>query len=161
MMCCVQLYTRETFLYRLINRTLRENDRSKLQTLGPFCWFLHNLPFCEPFSSKCFTGRLYRGAVLDDSMIESYKQAVGMIKAWNGFSSTSKGASVAELFSANTLFMIETSVDTHQDHAIDISSYSQYCDEQEVLIRAGRNFCIESVNWNNESAKFVIHLTII
>ncbi len=55
----LELYTRECFLYRLINRTLRENNFSKVETLGPFCWFLQNAPFCELLASKCYTGCVY------------------------------------------------------------------------------------------------------
>src|SRR5205823_1254347 len=37
---CVRLYTMESFVYYLINKTLRENDLSKVDTLGPFCYIL-------------------------------------------------------------------------------------------------------------------------
>ncbi|CAF1383517.1 unnamed protein product [Rotaria magnacalcarata] len=43
MTCCVNLYAREAFLYRLVNQVLSSNDTSRLETLGPFCWFLHNI----------------------------------------------------------------------------------------------------------------------
>lgn len=159
--CCVHLYTRESFLYRLINQAMRDNDISKLETLGPFCWFIHNLPFCELFSVHCFQGRIYRGATLNESMINCYKQAIGTIKAWNGFSSASKDRSVAEAFGTNVLFIIDTNLDSRSDHSIDISAYSQFPEEQEVLIRAGRNFRIDKVDQLEISNKCVIYLTII
>jgi hypothetical protein len=138
---CIELYTRECFLYRLINQTLRENNLSKVETLGPFCWFLQNASFCEFFASKCYTGCVYRGAQLDDNSIENYRQAIGTVKAWRGFSSTSKNPLVARMFGQNTLFIIETNTEsTRQDHGIDISTCSQFPMEEEVLIRAGHNF---------------------
>ncbi|CAF1913511.1 unnamed protein product [Rotaria magnacalcarata] len=94
-------------------------------------------------------------------MISSYKQAIGTIKAWNGFSSASKNRSVAEAFGTNVLFIIDTNPDSRSDHSIDISSYSQFPDEQEVLIRAGRNFRIEKVEQLENANKYLIYLTII
>ncbi|CAF4401698.1 unnamed protein product [Rotaria socialis] len=91
----------------------------------------------------------------------SYKQAIGTIKAWNGFSSASKNRSVAEAFGTNVLFIIDTNPDSRSDHSIDISSYSQFPDEQEVLIRAGRNFRIEKVERLDSTNKYLIYLTII
>ncbi len=36
----VYVYTMETFLYTLINASLRNEDWSKIDTLGPFCFLL-------------------------------------------------------------------------------------------------------------------------
>lgn len=160
--CCVYLYTRETFLYRVINQTLRNNDTSKLETLGPFCWFLYNMPYCEVFVNNCFKEQIYRGATLDELMINKYKEAVGKIKAWNGFSSASKNPSIAETFGTNVLFVINTNPESRLGHSIDISSYSQFPEEEEVLIRAGRNFRIDKViEPANSSNKYFIYVTII
>jgi hypothetical protein len=38
--CAVYIYTMETFLYTLINASLRNEDWSKIDTLGPFCFLL-------------------------------------------------------------------------------------------------------------------------
>jgi hypothetical protein len=40
--CCARLYTKPCFLFKIVNKTLRDNDQSKLQTLGPFCYLLYN-----------------------------------------------------------------------------------------------------------------------
>ena len=158
---CLELYTQECFLYRLLNRTLNENNLSKIDTLGPFCWFLHNAPFCELLASKCYTGSVYRGAQLDDNSIEKYRQAIGTVKAWRSFASTSKNPSVANMFGQNVLFTIETNPSsTRIDHGIDISTWSRFPAEEEVLIRAGRNFRVDNVDWCSESKKYHIHLTI-
>ncbi|CAF1080288.1 unnamed protein product [Didymodactylos carnosus] len=89
--CCLRLYTRTGFLCQLINRTLREDDLSKLNTLGPYCYLLykstverqskHTLPV---------SSILYRGALLDYEQIESYRSSVGRLRSWLGFSSTTK-----------------------------------------------------------------------
>jgi hypothetical protein len=38
--CCVFLYTTESFLYQLVNSTLRTDDCSKIDTLGAYCYLL-------------------------------------------------------------------------------------------------------------------------
>ena len=38
---CLYLYTRDTFLYKLINQVLRDRDMTKVDTLGPFCSILN------------------------------------------------------------------------------------------------------------------------
>ena len=39
--CLVSLYTAESFLYKLVNISLRNCDMTKVNTLGPFCWLLY------------------------------------------------------------------------------------------------------------------------
>ena len=40
--CAVYIYTMETFFYKLINSSLRNEDWSKIDTLGPFCFLLQS-----------------------------------------------------------------------------------------------------------------------
>ena len=40
--CAARLYTAESFLYKLVNSSLRSNDMSKMDTLGPFCYLLYH-----------------------------------------------------------------------------------------------------------------------
>ena len=39
---CFILYSKESFLYKVINKTLREQDWTKIPTLGPFCFLLNS-----------------------------------------------------------------------------------------------------------------------
>ena len=48
---CVRLYTMDTFVYPLLNKTLRDNDLSKVETLGPFCYLLFQFNFCLLYTS--------------------------------------------------------------------------------------------------------------
>src|SRR4051794_13983238 len=64
---CIRLYTMESFLYRLVNMTLRDNDLSKVDTLGPFCYLLFQFYFAQEFKDLKFSGRVYRGANLSPS----------------------------------------------------------------------------------------------
>ena len=39
--CVGRLYEDESFLYRVIGEAMRHHDMSKVKTLGPFCYLLH------------------------------------------------------------------------------------------------------------------------
>ncbi|CAF4740288.1 unnamed protein product, partial [Rotaria sp. Silwood2] len=68
---CLFLYTRECFLYKLLNK---EEDLSKVDTLGPFCDFLWNSLSSENLKSKYqFTDLVYRSASLELDEIHAYK----------------------------------------------------------------------------------------
>ncbi|CAF2170080.1 unnamed protein product [Rotaria magnacalcarata] len=156
----VSIYTRESFLYRLVNVTLRENDLSKLENLGPFCWLLFHCDCSSTFRTLGYADTLYRGADLDNTTIESYKQAIGLVKTWDAFSSTSKNRIKAESF-GNTLFIINLAKSTsYRFSGMDISSLSAYPNEEEVLIRASRNFRVENVEQDNSTGKYLIYLSL-
>jgi hypothetical protein len=157
---CVKFYTAESFLYRLVNMTLREDDRSKVQTLGPFVYFLST--FIHSGYSQLdqigmkFEGTVYRGAQLDEKMVNEYKSAIGEERKWLGYSSTSKNRRLAETF-GNTLFIIKI-IKVRQNTNWDVSSLSVYPNEEEVLLTAGVSFVIDKVECND--GKYLIYLTI-
>jgi len=158
--CVIVLYTLESFLYRLVNTTLRENDQSKVDTVGAFAQLLFH---CDCSSSKGivgYAGELYRGAQLDEQTIEMYKQAVGHTKTWDAFSSTSKNRKKAESF-GNVLFIINRVKSTrYRFSGMDVSPISNYPEEEEVLIRAARNFIVEKVERDDLTGKHFIFLSL-
>lgn len=134
---CIGFYTDSSFLYRVLNKALRETDLSKLETLGPICYLITNY---SRFSPIC-VGTVYRGVNLSSDAIEEYKQAIGRWKTWTAFSSTSKDLPVARAFEGNTLFVIEiTETALASRRAYDITHFSRYPDEKEVLVLAGVSF---------------------
>ncbi|CAF1092418.1 unnamed protein product [Rotaria sordida] len=156
----VSIYTRESFLYRLVNTTLRDNDLLKLHNLGAFCWLLFHCDCSSTFRNLGYADKLYRGAQLDKDTIELYKQSIGLVKTWDAFSSTSKNRKKAETF-GNTLFIISLAKSTKYKYSgMDISSLSCYPDEEEVLIRASRNFFVDNVEQDNVTGKYLIYLSL-
>ncbi|CAF1376149.1 unnamed protein product [Didymodactylos carnosus] len=101
---------------------------------------------------------VYRGANLDREMIECYKEAIGIYKCWYGFSSTSKNRHKAEAF-GNTLFIIDLT--KTKRGGFDISSYSCYPHEEEVLLPAGTAFKVISVQSDMENNKHCISLDVL
>ncbi|CAF4952207.1 unnamed protein product, partial [Rotaria magnacalcarata] len=138
---CIHLYTRESFLYRVLNTALRDSDHSKLATLGPLCFLIRD------YSRTCidYIGTVYRGVQLSLTSILSYKQAVGSWRTWPSYTSTSKNRKMAE-FRGNTLFIIEiTNTKLSSPRAYDVTEISQFPSEEEVLLPAGVSFQVISV----------------
>ncbi|CAM4759086.1 unnamed protein product [Rotaria magnacalcarata] len=152
---CIYFYTKDSFLYYVLNKALREHDSSKFETLGPLCYLI-----CDySRRSKDYIGTVYRGVQLTYVEIEAYKQHVGEWKTWPAYTSTSKDRQMAEMF-GNTLFVIEiTDVKLSAPRAQDIAHLSSYPDEQEVLMPAGVSFQILKIE-QDESQKYLIHVKV-
>jgi hypothetical protein len=150
--CVPRLYSAESFLYKLLNTTLRNKDMSKLDTLGPFCvllWLhLRN-------NNDKRDQLLYRGMTLTDEMVEEYKQAVGHKIVWHSFTSTSKDHRIAEQF-GNTLFIIL--LKDLSKWLSDISSLSHYPHEQEILLQNHCVFTIDKIERDPENGKYSIYM---
>ncbi|CAF1559186.1 unnamed protein product, partial [Didymodactylos carnosus] len=154
--CCIMLYSKECFLYKLVNKTLRENDKTKVDTLAPFSYFLFDSWLND--SKNQYNMEVYRGANLDREMIECYKEAIGTYKCWYGFSSTCKNRHKAEAF-GNTLFIIDL-IKTKRG-GFDMSSYSCYPQEEEVLLPPGTAFKIISLRSDMDNNNHCISLDVL
>ena len=163
---CLKLYTEDSFLYRVINETLRDNNRSKFETLGPFCYLLYNYSG----SSRNKQGKLpekivlYRGEPLTREAIEEYKAAVGknVIWRWTQFVSTSKQRDVAEEFGdGKSLYVIEMRKRSASDQGVCIASLSAFTAEDEVLLRPGIRFKMIKIEEEETGERHVIHIDII
>ncbi|CAF1387813.1 unnamed protein product [Didymodactylos carnosus] len=143
--CCIMLYTIECFLYKLINKALRENDQSKVNTLGPFCYILFRSWYTDHNQYRL---QLYRGVNIDPNTVKSYDQATGETRCWDSFTSTSKSRKKAENF-GNTLFI----TDATTKGGTDLLQRSKYPDEQEVLLPPGTTFTIIEVKPDPKTTK--------
>ena len=152
--CAARLYTAGSFLYKLVNASLRNNDLSRMDTLGPFCYLLyHRLRLDRVRGDRI----VYRGVNLTDKMVNAYEQRVGKEIIWPEFISTSKDRQVAEIFGVNALFII-SSKDTWRPQN-DISQISYYPDEQEVLLSPFHKFIINKIELNYNNGKRYIYIT--
>ena len=144
----------------MLNKALREEDLSKVDTLGSFCDFIWNSLSSEFLKSKYqFTGLVYGGATLESDEIDAYKNSIKKsAKEWFGFSSTSKNCALAECYSGNTLFIINVS---SQSQHLDISTISNFPIEEEVLLGASTSFQIEDVKLDESAGKYHIYLKLL
>ena len=151
----IHLYTRESFLYHLLNRTLRNGDYSKLDTLGPLCYLIRD------YSRQCdeYFGIVYRGIQLSSTDIQSYREAIGTWHTWPSYTSTSKNRDMAE-FRGNTLFIIEIiKSKLTAKRAYDIAEFSQFPNEEEVLLPAGISFQVINVE-KDSTDKYLIYIKL-
>ncbi|CAF1600487.1 unnamed protein product, partial [Didymodactylos carnosus] len=147
----IMWYTKDTFLFRLINRALRTED---LEGLYSFRYYLIDLctwlkaeydKFKDNLPGTIFT--FYRGQKLSQHEIDKLKNnSVGQLISANGFLSTSWSPDVAKMFATNVIYEIE--IDTQFDELAifaDISRYSTKPGEEEVLFDLGTTFKIMNV----------------
>ncbi|CAF3074168.1 unnamed protein product [Rotaria sp. Silwood2] len=152
---CIHFYTKDSFLYFVLNKALREHDCSKLETLGPLCYLIRGYSRL----SKDYIGTVYKGVHLTNIEIEAHKRNIGEWKTWEAYTSTSKDRQMAEMF-GNTLFIIEiTDVKLSAPRAYDIAHISSYPNEKEVLMPGGVSFQILNVV-QDASQKYIINVKV-
>ncbi|CAF1482022.1 unnamed protein product [Rotaria sordida] len=122
--CCAKLYTKQCFLFRVVNTASRDDDRTKFETLGPYCYLAYNYigrhmqdnfsihrrlsQVIHPTESQSII--VYRGGYVSREKIEEYQQAIrrkDIFFKWLPFVSTSLNRDVAETFGRNVLYIIE------------------------------------------------------
>ncbi|CAF1553004.1 unnamed protein product, partial [Didymodactylos carnosus] len=136
------------------NSTLREDDRSKVDTLEAYCYMLNEHLYTQ-CDDMCLT-TLYRDVTLTDEMMDEYRQAVGTFIKWLAFTLTLKNREVAEMFCYNTSFIIE--FDTRFSMSSDISLLSHHPNEEEVLLTAGHGFYVDKVEDHASNGEYLIYL---
>jgi len=93
-------------------------------------------------NKNCCNYKVYRGLQLDSEAVKEYKEGSHFL--WPNFSSTSKSKSMAEKF-GNYLFEIEISYNG-VTYFGDISKYSLFPDEQEVLFYPYSGFSVKKIS---------------
>jgi hypothetical protein len=165
----IKLYTQDSFLYRVLNKSLRSNDINAIYAcrtiIGDLYSQLHirrrqynNLTNCH---------RFYRGQFVDIDEIEQWKNNIGCAFSIKSFWSTSRNKIVSEIFAGNgqwsadsrfqsVLFII--TVNVHLTNAVHAES-SVDSEEEEHIFSVRSLFRINKVEqiypvWH-------VHLTLI
>jgi hypothetical protein len=160
--CCAYLFTLDTFLFQTLNETMRLIGskgyetvwRSKIETLGPYCLLLWD----DPFNNKPNTSNevLYRGVNLSADMIAAFKdRSSNEHGTFQAFSACTRNRRVAEMF-GNVIFVITVKY----AFTMDLSSFSEFPDEEEVLISPGVCFTVDLVEFDETTNKHLIHLKL-
>jgi hypothetical protein len=155
---CIHQYTRSSFLSTSLNRFLCNDDFSKVDILGPYLKLLF-LHFKE-YPIHVNEMKVYRGVNLSSQDLYAYQQAENKGKfRWFGFASTSKSRKVANFYDTNTLMIITLNKHYANDgRAVDIAALSQFPEEEEVLLRAGVEFCVEKIELGDEQEKHLLYI---
>jgi hypothetical protein len=176
--CCVVIYTMDSYVYRVTNNALRENDQTKLLTIGPFCYLLFNYineRHNDSSSIKCRFKRalrswqgkfltVHRGDVITDELIEDFRNAIGddsIYFKWQSFVSTSHNEKVAEKFEHNVFYVIELDHHSARDQCIDLTDISIHEDEKELLLRPGVRFKVTKVESDRQSKQHKVYIRIL
>jgi hypothetical protein len=165
--CCANLYSKESFLYKEINKVMRTigNDedeqvwRNKLPIFGPFCLLILSNSFNAKPKGK--TEPIYRGATLSPAEIDYFKndcsQKPTPERSFQAFTSCSRNRALAELCGGNTLLIMKV---THA-FTLDLVPFSDYPHEDEELIYPGACFTVERVEFEKVKNMYVIYLNVI
>jgi len=148
-------YTMETIkegesFYSLVNRALRDDDFSKAETLGPFCYLLNLALKSLSYSSESecsYNGTVYRGLTIEEGLLDYYKKALkrGLHISLQPFISTTKSKDLANLYLSKeewerkVLLLIEDAKGT----SAEIFTAHEY--EQEVILPAGSSYEIVEI----------------
>ncbi|CAF3939001.1 unnamed protein product, partial [Adineta steineri] len=156
---CIQWYTKETFVYQLLNKALRTQD---IEQLYIFRYYIADLSkeLAQEYK-KIKTGEnkkiyLYRGTAMHEKELEKLRANVGKLIAANGYWSTSRDRLLALGFAYKLmpksdmkalLFEIECDLHDSNDSVIfaDISHLSYSPKEEELLFDVGSVFQIKDV----------------
>jgi len=155
----IEWYTRDTFLYRLLNRALRTRDISIIFQFRFVLVDLHNrlldlhVKYIQSLD-KTTSLIVYRGQGLTITELNKMKDNINGRIAMNSFTSTSLSSAIALDFAGNgtgrpviesVLFEIECPVKSSRKPYANIQEYSYLKTENEILFTIGTIFRIESV----------------
>ncbi|CAF0964752.1 unnamed protein product [Rotaria sp. Silwood1] len=172
---CIRWYTRETFVYKMVNKALRTEDVEQLHT---FRFFIADLSsalasehkkMIEQSNNGMIITTVYRGVRLTLAELEEFRSNEGKLISINGYLSTSRSRCIAINFavkgkkqvdSVPVLFEIECQ-NEESDCSIfaDITSFSDFPDEQEVLFDLGAVFKIQTVSEEDDMWKVCLSAT--
>ena len=175
---CANLYTKPYFIYRTVNIALRDDDRSKLRTLGPYCFLVFNYigrhldddfsvhrrlrQVFHPRRSQLIT--VFRGDYISHEMIDKYRQSAGNNSRyfkWLSFVSTSRDQNVAEQFAQNVLYIIELQGYSLKDQFVDVSTISSCQEEKEILLQPGVRFQVVKLEFDDMKRLHFVYINIV
>ncbi|CAF4090790.1 unnamed protein product [Rotaria sp. Silwood2] len=155
----IEWYTRDAFLYRLLNRALRTRDISIIFRFRFVLVDLHNrlsdlhVKYIDLLDETANL-TVYRGQGLTISELTKLKGNINGRIAMNSFTSTSLSSATALEFAGNgtgrpliesVLFEIECPIKLSTKPYANIQKYSYLKTEDEILFTIGTTFRIESV----------------
>ena len=157
----LQWYTRDSFLFRLINQALRFSNADLMFKLSYFLIDLYtqldeiHRQTHESLREESIE-KLYRGQTMSRKEFHSFEQLIGRCMSISTFFSTTTSLQIA-LFFANSIptddenlsviFCIEANTSTMRVRPYaNISQFSRYNDEEEVLFAMGSLFLVQTIH---------------
>lgn len=172
---CISWFTRETFIYRLINEALRRQDveqlfifRFYITDLSKKLLLEHKKMFSQSKEMIC----LYRGALITKVEVQTIENNQEKLIATNCYWSTSRDRSYAMTFAKkykrqpdmiSVLLQIKCSLNDDNNSTIfaDISNLSYFSREREVLFDLGATFTIEDIHEETVDDTNLLIITVV
>ncbi|CAF0849017.1 unnamed protein product [Didymodactylos carnosus] len=166
-------YTRDTFLYRLMNKALRQRNIELTFLFGFFLQDMYRQLNCEHKMFKLANlenpvFNVYRGQLMSRNEIQQLKYNGYILN--NSFLSTTFERSLASVFlnsSAepedefqNILFEIEIDIREKSRPYADISNLSQFANESEILFMIGTEFHIDDMSYDENEKTWIVRLKL-
>ena len=146
-------YTRESFLYKVLNKALRVQ---KFDLLFIFRFFIRDMDRQIKHHQCSIPIRVYRGQLLSSEALEKLKNSLGEFISMNSFVSASLDRQLALFYIADANFssnLERVLFDIEADPRLDavkpfanITSISYFCKEKEVLFTVGAIFQIMDIH---------------
>ncbi|CAF0876762.1 unnamed protein product [Didymodactylos carnosus] len=155
----INWYTKECFIYKLINKALRTEDINSLIMFRSFlvdlCGQLQSKHLRRIDSGDTSVMVLYRAQQISKTEIIKIKGNINNLISTNGFLSTTRDIKLAKQFLSSNklhnpdlvplLFEIQAPSNLNKVIFSDISDLSQFPEEQEVLFSIGAVFKLDAV----------------
>lgn len=163
----IQWYTKDSFLYRVVNQSLRTENTDELFMFSPYVADLcRAMRALQTKLDRTIT--FFRGCVLNKTVVDEFRSHIRSLLSINTFFSASRQRDVAESFAScgslngnttivSVLFEIEVKEST-QSFFADIASLSLIKDEGEVLFDLNAVFTIHNVTYDDSDECWIIHL---
>ncbi len=172
----IQEYTKDTFLYRMVNRVLRQKN---IQFMFLFGFFLQDFYQQLKGEHKKFLRQqkknskitVYRGQIMSKTEIEKLKDSIGNVVT-SSFMSTTVDPAMSEIYLGTSmpddelqsiLFEIELNPAEKSFPYADISTISWFSSESETLLMPGLEFKItkDSIYYNAERKIWLAKLELV
>ncbi|CAF0760996.1 unnamed protein product [Adineta steineri] len=167
-------YTRESCIYKILNKALRTQNTEEIVPFGPFIKDLNmqlsqeHKEFTKQQQSP--TIQVYRGQFISKDEMNRLKSGQGQLISTNSFLSTSTNRNKALEFALSkpppndelTTVLLEIDVDLRalSKPYADIKNLSAFKEEEEILFMIACVFRIDKVNYDEETklwmAKFIL-----
>ncbi|CAF0900373.1 unnamed protein product [Adineta steineri] len=150
----INWYTRDSFLYRLVNKALRSLDMEQINVFRPYikdlCKQLEHLHKQNQSDTLLTVFRGHGNMPMDQ--FENIKENIGNLISFNGFLSTTSDYNVAVLFSGSestedksVIYEIQTNYNLKNVVFADITQLSDIEDEKEFLFSLCSIFRIDGI----------------
>ena len=164
----IRWYTRNTFLYRVVNKALRTQNILRILKCRFFVVDLYrqlerlHAKSIQTLPNKCIT--VYRGQTIAADEFHKLKMNINGFIAINTFLSTTTASMVAMDFAGDgssrpvfesVLFEIEIDLKIHKAPFADVHRSSQFIGENEFILPLGTVFRIETIEPITEKLWFV------